>query len=252
MRIKYNSKYNNVNNIETSYINKYLGQEIETLLNPESNSIHDVSFSKLYVHIPKIEDFLIPFRDGIDSDRCIFLTGVTGCGKSSVLQYIFPTNLNEKIVIKDGSLYILFSYDHMLGIVNKKRVEASFTNMLKAACSKLFKEIIKVENLKTSREELYNFIEKEKRDSTEYGDEEDVLTDKRLSNLHKENAIEYYALKLKYYLSIINNIKRVHIIVDDIESLGVKMELIPLNYGLALWSCLKRQTANTKNGVLLL
>lgn len=32
----------------------------------------------------------------MDSDRCIFLTGPTGCGKSSVINYTFHSNINNK------------------------------------------------------------------------------------------------------------------------------------------------------------
>ncbi len=246
MRVKYNSKYKNIINYETSYTKKYLGEELEILLNPESNSIHDVNFRDLYVNVPGIEEYLIPFRDETDSDRCVFLTGVTGCGKSSVLQYIFPTNLNQKIVINDNSLYILFSFDHMLGKIMEESVETNFINMIKAACSEL-EEIIDKRHLETSDENLYEFIKNEKIESTKYGNSEEIQEKNiRLSNLRQENAIEFHVLKLKYYLSIIEKINHVIIIVDDIESLGVNKELIPINYGLGLWACLKRQTANTK------
>lgn len=239
MREKYNATYLNSINTETSYIHRYLGAELETVLNPETNSIHGIDFDSMYVNMPSVESKFTILKSKMDSDRCLFLTGLTGCGKSSLLNYTFHTEKN--IHIENRSLYITFSFDHAIAARDKENIETYFKNQIKNACDEIKTKIDK-SNLYTSNCDLYKYIKKIRPDALQHdkGIERGDINE-RLEELRKQEPLEYYALTLKYYLTVLKDINHVVLIVDDIESVGYQMELVPIDIGLSLWSCLKNQ-----------
>lgn len=245
MRNKYNAIYSNSVNTETSYIQRYLGAELETVLNPQSNSIHGIEFDSIYVNLPAVEPKLEPFRSHMDNDRCLFVTGLTGCGKSSLLNHTFHTE-EKGIHIENNSLYIPFSFDHTIPAREKTNVDTYFVNVIKAACALIF-ETINKKGLTSTNHGLYEYIEKVRKDNLQYDDGIEGSNEiQKLNNLCKKNATEFYALKLKYGLTVLKEINHVVLIVDDIESVGYQMELVPIDVGLTVWSCLKRQPKETQ------
>lgn len=145
MRIKYNTIFSNSYITEMSYIRKYLGDELETVLNPEANSIHDVDFDSIYVNVPEFEAKLNPLKTKSDSDRCVFLTGLTGCGKSSLLNHTFH-HIERKIHIENNSLYIPFSFDQAIVPHEKKEeIVTYFVNVISAACEIIQKNLMRRE-----------------------------------------------------------------------------------------------------------
>lgn len=245
MRMKYNTMHECSFNTELSYIRKYLGAELETLLNPESNSIHDVDFDSIYVNVPRIEADLEPFKQHMDSDRCVFLTGLTGCGKSSILNHMFHVDLNNRLRIANGTLFILFSFDHAIAAREKGDVITYFINIIKEACERVGKEL-KKQNLKTDNRSFFKYVETVRADDLQHGlDLKTGTQSERLQKLLEQDPIEYYTLQLKYYLTVLKTITHVVLIVDDIESVGYKMELLPIDLGLTLWSCFKRHPPKT-------
>ena len=244
MREKYNAIYPNSVSTEISYIQKYLGPELETILNPEANSIHGIDLDSIYVNMPILEQKMSPLKHNMDSDRCLFLTGLTGCGKSCLLDYTFHIE-SKGIHIENKSLYIPFSFDHTIVAREKSQVEKYFINQMKTACEIITKELEK-RNLYPNSHNLYKYIEEVRHDALQYGDGLDRGTEEeRLGMLCKEDPVEYYALTLKYYLTELKDINHVVLIVDDIESVGYQMELVPIDIGLSLWSCFKNQPRNT-------
>ena len=156
MREKYNAVYLNSINHEISYIQKYLGAEIETILNPDASSIHGVDFDSIYVNMPAVEAKLVPLKNKISSDRCLFLTGLTGCGKSSMLNHIF--HINEKnIYIDKESLYISISFDHAIAARSKEQIQTYFMNQIKNACDKI-RKVVDEKNLPVNNNGLYKYI----------------------------------------------------------------------------------------------
>lgn len=240
MREKYNTIYLNSINSETSYIRKYLGTELETILNPETSSIHGIDFDSIYVDMPALESKLNPLKNKMNSDRCLFLTGLTGCGKSSLLNHIFHTKA-ESIHIENNSLYIKVSFDHAIAARDRDKIEVYFQNQIKYACD-IIKSRLDEYNLSTSNLDLCEYIRKIRPDALQHDERiERGTLDERLMALHKKNSFEYYALLLKYYLTVLRDINHVVLIVDDIESVGYQLELTPIDIGLSLWSCFKNQ-----------
>lgn len=238
MRAKYNSIFSKNVNTEKSYIEKYLGEEIETILNPDASSIHGISFDEIYVAMPTVEAKIMTLREHAPSDRCVFLTGVTGCGKTSVLRHAF--HIEKSVHIQGTSLYIPVSFNHALIVRNRENALDYFANIIKVAC-----EILKEEIAKSGRSigdpEFFEFIKKVRHDDLQFNDNNDNLSSQAiLQKLRSKNRIEYYSLQLKYYLTVLQRINHVVIVVDDIESIGYKNELTPVDIGLSLWTCLKR------------
>lgn len=229
---------------------KYLGTEIVTLLNPEANSIHGVDFDSIYVNLPKTESRLFPFTAHMDSDRCVFLTGLTGCGKSSVLTHMFHVDINRKICIENRSLYILFSFDHAMAIRSKDDIRRYFINTIKSVSEEIG-EIIAKKGITTNDDDFFEYVKTVRRDDLQYAS---GTKSERLRKLAEKDEVEYYTLELKYYLSVLKTIDHVVLIVDDIESVGSRMELVPVDLGLTLWSCFKRQPKGSKvwsSGVII-
>lgn len=239
MREKFNAEFFSSFTMEESYIKKYLGEEIEAILNPEADSIHGVNLDSIYVSMPKYEAPLNPLKKRIGSDRCVFLTGLTGCGKSSLLNHVF--NIKKKVHISNKSLYIPFSFDHAFAARSKNEIMQYYINTIKSACEVVLNELVKT-GTKPSSSDLFEYIKKIRFDDLQYGDGVDNKTEEeRLDLLLKNDPIEYYALRLKHYLFLFNHIDHVAVIVDDIESVGYETELVPIDIGLTFWSCLKRQ-----------
>ena len=130
MREKYNSIFPNSVNTEISYIQKYLGSELETVLNPDGENIHDIDFDSIYVDMPSYQDKLSYYKKHLESDKCLFLTGLTGCGKSSLLNHVFHIYRNS-IIIDKKSLYITFSFDCSMIAHDKPNIERFFINQIK-------------------------------------------------------------------------------------------------------------------------
>lgn len=245
MRTRHNTVYDNSFISESSYIRRYLGSELETLLNPEANSIHGIDFDSIYVNMPGIEGKLEPFKQRMDSDRCVFLTGLTGCGKSSVLNHMFHVDINRRLRIEDHTLFILFSFDHAIAAREKGQLVTYFINIVKEVNEEIEGKI-KEENLKIDNRSFFNYVKKVRADDLQHGQDIKLGTQaERLGKLLEHDPIEYYTLQLKYYLSVLDRINHVVLIVDDIESVGYQMELVPIDLGLTLWSCFKRQPPDT-------
>ena len=238
MRAKYNSIFTNSVNTEKSHIEKYLGEEIETILNPDATSIHGVAFDEIYVNMPVIEAQLLPLTTHNLCDRCVFLTGVTGCGKTSVLRHTF--HIEKSVHINGASLYIPVSFDHALYARTPENTKDYFTNIIKVACEILEREIHKTQ--KTVNDDGFiDFIRIVRHDDLQFNDAADSNAClAALDMLKRKNRIEYYCLRLKYYLTELPEINHVVLIVDDIEAVGYKNELTPIDIGLSIWTCLKR------------
>lgn len=237
MRLKYNRIIKNSINIETGYIYRFFNQELELVLNPEWNSLN-VDFESIYVNMP-VENRLMPFKAPLSDDRCVFLTGVTGCGKSSVLNHLFQIE-SKGVHITDETLYIPFSFDHNIFERTKERITDYYISVIKLAQS-LVKGRLDQKNITTSEHDLFTYIETVRKEALHFVDGTEY---ERLEALSERATMEYQMLKLKYYLSILNEIKHVLLVVDDIESLGHELELVPIDYSMILWSCLKYQTGS--------
>lgn len=82
----------------------------------------------------------------------------------------------------------------------------------------------------------------------QYGNSLNEITKiEQLNNLRNNDSIHYYAFRLCYLLTEFKKINHVVLIVDDIESIGFTLELVPIDIGLTLWSCLKNKGAHNVN-----
>lgn len=236
MRFKYNvEEANDVNN-EKSYIWRFFHEEMETVLNPDTNSIHE-EFNLLYVNLPSVEEKLQEFNQHMVDDRCVFLTGVTGAGKSSLLCYLFQIE-RERVHIDDSTLYIPFTFDHRM--LERQTILDYFIAIIKNAYE-LVLERVKKESLEESRKGLYEYIKSILSEALNYSDGDEA---ERLQALEEKAPLEYHMLRLKYLLSVYKKINNVVLIVDDIEALGYEMELVPIDFSMILWCCLKNQPKN--------
>lgn len=237
MRRKYNNQVLNANMYERSNIRKFFGDELQTALNPDASSIH-VDFDSLYVKMPHIEEQLASRTQNMQSDGMVFLTGVTGCGKTSVLCHMYEID-EYRVHIKDSTLYIPFTFDNKF-----LKDEMSITNYYIAVIRNAY-EIVesKLQEEQPTMDGLAEYIATIQREALNYS-EIHTSTQERLDALRDEAALEYEMLRLKYLLSIYKKITSVILIVDDIEAVGYEHELVPIDLAMILWCCLKYQPQN--------
>lgn len=240
MRKTYRSEVSNYSIFEASYIQKYLGSELREVLNPTAESFHNIPFSLLYVSLPSIEDQLKDFKSVNHADQCVFLTGLTGCGKSSILNYFF--HIDQKIHIENDSLIIPFSFDNSLSTRNYESIFDYFVAVIRSASSLLYDEMCKL-NISGTTEALYQYIKAVRPELLNFASENSSYQE-ALDALREKFPLESCLLILKYRLTCLKKIKNVVIIVDDIESVGSSLELIPIDIGLLIWTCLKNQPKN--------
>lgn len=115
-----NTKYNNAfvadyyHKSDKSYFEKYLQEEIDFLLTASANELHEVKFDDIYVSKPDEEDTLRKLLKPSFSDKIIYLTGVTGVGKTMLLRKVFQIHNMTPIIIDDtNTMVIPISFDNI-------------------------------------------------------------------------------------------------------------------------------------------
>ena len=116
-----NTKYNNAfvadyyHKSDKSYFEKYLQEEIDFLLTASANELHEVKFDDIYVSKPDEEDTLRKLLKPSFSDKIIYLTGVTGVGKTMLLRKVFQIHNMTPIIIDDtNTMVIPISFDNAI------------------------------------------------------------------------------------------------------------------------------------------
>lgn len=142
---KFNSTYNfSSNNNKKSYIWLYLRDEIETLLCSTLDELPNIPFDDAYVFSPEkeYETMLESFYQKKEREQLLFLTGLTGSGKTTILKKVFRI-FNHKPLIVNNSIIIPFKFDNFDSEEkssfdeNVERINERITNILLSATTKI-------------------------------------------------------------------------------------------------------------------
>jgi len=236
-RKKFNIQFDNQTMHQKSYVWLLLHDEIEFILSPTIESFNELLLNDVYIHNDDIESQLNSYLTSTGYNKLVFLTGLTGCGKSCLLKYIFG---EKHIRIVDNSLIIMFQFDNKTPFHNNQNILEYFVGMIAHACRELTRVFSIPEIDANDRENSFiRYIEAVRPDLLEINSGwENVSNEDRLHNLYEKYPLEFNMLKLKYFLNSDGcNIKTVVIVVDDIESVGPPRELLPIGIALTMKSC---------------
>lgn len=244
--IPVNSQYGN-NNIE-----KYLKNEIDFLLAPSADQLNGVEFEDVYISNPSAEKFLSSALTYSQSDKVLYLTGLTGSGKSMILKHVFKYHGMAPIV-HDKSLIVPFSFDNFPSNttnldVDENGIKNVYINMLSSACELIEKLYPNLKIVYNNEKEFLDIVAESRSDYTQIINAwPRPNTKERIKHFMNENPIPFNTAILKYYLNQkecpINNIV---FLVDDIEGAGENQELIPIKTAYRIITCLEN-TPKTKD-----
>lgn len=250
-KTRYNSKYNTSkeSKYNKSYTEKYLKKEIDFLLAPSFGQLNNVDFEEVYIPCPQAEEFLSSALKLSSADKILYLTGLTGSGKSMVLRSVFKfSGMTPKI--HENTLIIPFSFDNFASTLfiqkNKnalKSIEELYVNMLTSARKEIEKNCTNIKKIENNKEEFLKHVEKSRgdyvQDSTVFDEQS---TDEKIQNFLSKAPIPFCTAALKFYLNQSEcSINNVVLIVDDVEGTGENCELIPINIAYRIITCFENQ-----------
>lgn len=241
-----NLQYGN-NNIE-----KYLREEIDFLLAPSANQLNGVDFNDIYIPMPAAEKFLSSVLSHSKADKILYLTGLTGSGKSMILKKVFQCH-NMSPQIQNNTLIIPFSFDGFYNGTDSsvlkidKSIEETFQNMLDCACQHIENTFDDIKRVQGNEEEFLKFVKSTRGDYVQIPDTWPRPTvNERMKHFMSKNPIPFHTSILKFYLNQENcPINNIVILIDDVEGVGEKSELIPIKIAYKILTCLEN-TPRTK------
>lgn len=231
--IKINERFERYSVIGESDIYRKFSEQFEKLFNADEIAENDDEFEKFYVHDYDFEQQLDSFRNS-QTNMVKFCVGYTGIGKTTSIRHCFGLGVSKKAskyTNKKELVFPTFLDGYQLEDIQK----FDLALRIAAVCTEFEERHPGLrEFLKTieGKKELYEFI----REHTAFAleninpvdamdmDENQLIVEK-LKSAHRENAYEFWANKLKYYImKNYDKYERLVIILDDIETLPEKYQ----------------------------
>lgn len=204
---KFNSTYNfSSNNNRKSYIWLYLRDEIETILCSTLDELPNISFDDAYIDTPnrEYEIVLENFYQKKEYEQLLFLTGLTGSGKTTILKKVFRI-FNHTPLIVDNSIIIPFKFDNFDSEQessfeeNVERINERITNIILSATTKI-KSDQNLLDVKDRIDEYIEFVESVHSDTLYFKNKYCESNKEIFLELRKQKRYEYAMLLLKFYL----------------------------------------------------
>ena len=203
-----------------------------------------MAFDEIYIPNPEAENFLSCILEKTPVDKVLYLTGLTGSGKSMILKSVFRyTGMAPRFY--NNTLIIPFSFDNFssgdLKLNSNKGIETVFSNMLSCACEKIEKNCPNLKRVKGNEEDFFEMVNNSRGDYTQVADTwPRPPINERMNRFIRENPIPFHSAVLKYYLNQNScNINNLIILVDDVEGAGETNELLPVKVAYRVITCLE-------------
>lgn len=213
-------------------------QLVQHLLVPDATSYRLYNYDDLYVK-HDLYDTFIEYKKACGNDNYVYLTGLTGSGKTSLLKSVFK-HYENTILLSDEELIIPYSFDNS---VNNSEFHQKLSRLLFMACKKISSHF-HIDNFTKQPDEFCMYIA-ERRESYGYNQRgwEECSSKTLLDQLHESHPLELSLIALKYMLKNPNcTIKNVIIIIDDIETIAEENELLPIFSCDKINSCLQNRS----------
>lgn len=248
MTTKYNNRFE-IDAILTeqhrSYIQTFLGDEINVLLAPSANQISQVNFDDLYIHNTEMENNLKKYLQHTGRNNTCIIEGLTGSGKTMLVRHVFGIH-SWTARIKGNSIIIPLSFDNALfGDVKSK-----FAAMMHGACDCLTTTFPLLNHVDTHPNEFYTYIVEHRQDLLYAIDQYPTPSiPEQIKMLHDANLLGFYSSALKFYLNQTDvcTIDNIVIVIDDIEGIRSEgndkeqAELLPVKMALELIECMQNK-----------
>ena len=244
MRVKYNNKfvYKDSSYGRSNIYLKYRNY-IDDLLTPTINSYRKYTYYKLYVEHPLCSEF-IKYKTKREVEDFLYVTGLTGTGKTSLLKAVFGYYENT-YVLGEKTLVIPFTCDSFVG--NSAELKKRLANMFLGITRKLQKKY-NLKKIEDNVDDFRDYIEKRRvQFSVNQRGWRDITADELLNQLYEYSQLEFALLAFKYTMGQDGNqIDNVVFIMDDVESVGVNYEVIPIYLANKIKECLNNRTQEEK------
>ena len=244
MRSKYNEKiwYKDDTFGRSNIYLKY-GEYIEDLLTPTIDSYRKHTFEKLYIRHSLYDD-LKKYKEKRNIDDFLYLTGLTGSGKTSLLKDVFK-HYENTYVLENKMLVIPFACDNCVG--EPKELKMKIANLFFGVIRKLCKEY-GLKKYDENVEEFREYIENRRTSfSVNQRGWREVSAEILLDQLYEDHPLELSLLAFKYTMGQDNNpIDNIIFIMDDVESVGSEKELFPIYLANKVRECLDNRARKEK------
>ena len=239
------------------YMNTELGEsdiyrkfryQFNQLLNSDEVAKTNDEFEELYVTDKELEDCLDEFRNSATHMiKC--LVGYTGMGKSTVIRHCFSIGMRKRAVINRNRGELIFP-TFLDGYQAAKNDKFDIISRVRATSSELIESYPELKDLLRTDEgkkELYAFIKNHTSFALEginvidrYDWDEKTLIKESLAAAESKFPFQYYANELKFcILKKYDVIKRLIIILDDIETLSEASQEDAITSFLKFFECMK-------------
>ena len=245
--------------------------QFEHFLNGESVAQSDEQFYKMYVSEYTSEKVIKNFITTLD-DCAGFYIGFTGIGKTTTLRYcldlgikdVSSFTLNTTVnfdnrELKTGKQTIVFpTFANGIYLNRNTQYSIDLPERVQGLCAALEKENPDLSDLFMSSNGRYAFLDfiqdtvpriiPAQESVWTNGITKDELTFKRLEYARVKHEFEYYASKLKWYISLkYDKYDRLVILLDDVETIPEKYQIPFIEQYLHLYRCM-RNTKRPDNG----
>ena len=227
-KTKYNNRFStdaNRTELHRSFIQTYLGDELDALLSPSADRLSQVGFDELYVQNEIIEEILKQYMHHTHSNGICVVEGHAGSGKTMLIRRALKIS-NWKACIMDKTLILPFNFESIL----YEDAKNYFMSIVHAACDCLSKEFPSLNDIDKHPDEFHAYLAEYRQDLL-YSCMDYPLPSKlkQLQNLHANNPLMFYSCALKFYLCQTNScqINNIVLVIDNVEGIRHDGEEIP-------------------------
>lgn len=181
-----------------------------------------------------------------DESRVIYFLGESGIGKTMLLKNIFCASDNGVVFDDDKSMVVLSI--NFRGVLVASDIESFLVNSIAGVCTALEERFGFSEKFysDSGHMEFYDYVKETKRSLLEYvnaveliGKNELEARKYRLQKAQEHNPYTYLASRLKFYMNCYcERIKKLTIVMDNVEALPSDMQPEQIRDALALFSCM--------------
>ena len=246
--VKINDKFLRYLGVGESDIYRKFSEQFDNLFNAEEVAKDEDEFEEMYVSDDDFEDQIEQFRTS-KKDIVKLCVGYTGIGKTTSIRHCFDLGLSKEAHINTCKKELVFP-TFLDGYQAKDIQKFDLSTRIAAVCTTLEEkhpELRKLLKTQEGKEEFYNFIRRhtafalENVNAVDTMDMDDhQLIRERLKSAFKQNAFEFQANKLKFYImKNYDKYNRLIIILDDIESLPSTYQNDTIAQFLKLHECMQ-------------
>ncbi len=193
-----------------------------------------------------------------NESRITYLLGESGIGKTMFLKNIFRISDNGVVFGEDRSMVVLSI--NFRGVLVLSDIESFLANSIAGICTSLEEEFGFEEKFYSDvgHMEFYNFIKATKCSLLEHVTSVELIGKSgleakkyRLQKAEEKDPYTYYASRLKFYINYYcKEIKKIAIVIDNVETLPFGMQPMVIRDVLALFSCMLNTFKDGQSGAV--